>query len=133
MCKWKAYQSSRVKMDLPVVNHEDYFAKIGDDHKFPINKFGEIANYLTQKKIVSKELGIINTSLKLSKSLSSNKELTYRILAQVASSVPNRVRFDKVEFKGTRNLTIQGVAASDQDILKFIDNLSKQKLVEQAS
>ena len=86
-----------------------------------------------QKKIVGKELGIINTSLKLSKSLSSNKELTYRILAQVASSVPNRVRFDKVEFKGTRNLTIQGVAASDQDILKFIDNLSKQKLVEQAS
>ena len=25
------------------------------------------------------------------------------------------------------------MAASDQDILKFIDNLSKQKLVEQAS
>jgi hypothetical protein len=23
-------------MDLPVVNHKDYFAKIGDDHKFPI-------------------------------------------------------------------------------------------------
>ena len=93
----------------------------------------EHSKIVTQKKIVSKELGIINTSLKLSKSLSSNKELTYRILAQVASSVPNRVRFDKVEFKGTRNLTIQGVAASDQDILKFIDNLSKQKLVEQAS
>ena len=54
MCKWKAYQSSRVKMDLPVVNHKDYFAKIGDDHKFPINKFGELANYLTQNKIVSK-------------------------------------------------------------------------------
>ena len=41
-------------MDLPVVNHEDYFAKIGDDHKFPINKFGEIANYLIRKKIVKK-------------------------------------------------------------------------------
>ena len=39
-------------MDLPVVNHEDYFAKIGDDHKFPINKFGELANYLIEKKIV---------------------------------------------------------------------------------
>ena len=39
-------------MDLPVINHEDYFAKIGDDHKFPINKFGELANYLTLKKIV---------------------------------------------------------------------------------
>ena len=41
-------------MDLPVVNHEDYFAKIGDDHKFPIKKFGELANYLLKKKIVTK-------------------------------------------------------------------------------
>ena len=86
-----------------------------------------------EKKIVSKELGLINTSLKLSKSLSSNKELTYRILAQVASSVPNRVRFDKVDYDGSRNLIVQGVAASDQDILKFIDNLGKQNLIEQAS
>ena len=41
-------------MELPVVNHEDYYAKIGDDHKFPINKFGELAKYLTQNKIVNK-------------------------------------------------------------------------------
>ncbi len=41
-------------MNLSVVNHEDYFAKIGDDHKFPINKFGELANYLLKKKIVDK-------------------------------------------------------------------------------
>ena len=41
-------------MDLAVVNHEDYLAKIGDDHKFPINKFGELANYLLKKKIVKK-------------------------------------------------------------------------------
>jgi acetoin utilization deacetylase AcuC-like enzyme len=41
-------------MELPVINHRDYFAKIGDDHKFPINKFGELANYLIEKKIVSK-------------------------------------------------------------------------------
>ena len=39
-------------MDLSVVNHENYFAKIGDDHKFPINKFGELANYLIINKIV---------------------------------------------------------------------------------
>ena len=41
-------------MDLSVVNHDDYFAKIGDDHKFPINKFGELAKYLIDKKIVKK-------------------------------------------------------------------------------
>ena len=88
---------------------------------------------IKQKKIVSKEFKVINTSLKLSKTLKSNKELTYRILAQVASSVPNRVKFDQVEFNGSNRLTIQGLASTDQDILKFIENLSKQKLVEQAS
>ena len=41
-------------MDLPVVNHEDYVAKIGDDHKFPINKFGELAKYLIKNNIVKK-------------------------------------------------------------------------------
>ena len=41
-------------MDLSVVNHKDYFAKIGDDHKFPINKFQELANYLIKIKIVKK-------------------------------------------------------------------------------
>jgi acetoin utilization deacetylase AcuC-like enzyme len=39
-------------MDLPVINHEDYFAKIGDDHKFPINKFSELSKYLIDQKIV---------------------------------------------------------------------------------
>jgi acetoin utilization deacetylase AcuC-like enzyme len=41
-------------MELSVVNHQNYFAKIGDDHKFPINKFGELANYLIKEKIVKK-------------------------------------------------------------------------------
>ena len=39
-------------MELPVVNHKDYVAKIGDDHKFPINKFGELAKYLIDQKVV---------------------------------------------------------------------------------
>ena len=86
-----------------------------------------------QKKDVKKELSVIETSLKLSNSLKSNKELTYRVLAQIASSVPTRVKFDKVDFNGSDRITIQGIAASDQDILKFIENLGKQKLIEQAS
>ena len=39
-------------MELSAVYHEDYLAKIGDDHKFPINKFGELAKHLIKKKIV---------------------------------------------------------------------------------
>ena len=41
-------------MQLPVVNHSDYFAKINDDNKFPIKKFGALANYLLEKKVVNK-------------------------------------------------------------------------------
>jgi len=41
-------------MELPVVNHKDYFAKIGDDHKFPINKFSDLADYLIEKDVVKK-------------------------------------------------------------------------------
>ena len=81
----------------------------------------------------TKELSKMTTTLKLSNSLKSNKDLSYRILAQIASSVPKRVRFDSVDYNGKSLVTIQGVAASDQDILKFIENLGKQKLVEQAS
>ena len=39
-------------MKLPIINHKDYFAKIGDDHRFPINKFGDLADYLLKKKLV---------------------------------------------------------------------------------
>ena len=41
-------------MELPVVNHSDYVAKIKDDNKFPIKKFGELAKYLLENKVVKK-------------------------------------------------------------------------------
>ena len=71
--------------------------------------------------------------MRLSNSLKSNKDISYRILALIAASVPKRVRFDKVDYNGKTKVTIQGVAASDQDILKFIKNLSGKKYIKQAS
>ena len=41
-------------MKLPVVNHPDYVAKINDDNKFPIKKFGALADYLLNENIVEK-------------------------------------------------------------------------------
>tara|TARA_B100000963_G_scaffold114503_1_gene99743 strand:+ start:1588 stop:3963 length:2376 start_codon:yes stop_codon:yes gene_type:complete len=87
----------------------------------------------TELKSTTKELKMMQTTLKLSNSLKSNKVLSYRVLAQIASSVPTRLRFDQVDYNGGFLLTIQGVAASDQDILKFIENLGKQDLIDQAS
>ena len=41
-------------MELPVVNHPDYVAKINDDNKFPIQKFGALAEYLLKTGVVKK-------------------------------------------------------------------------------
>ena len=39
-------------MELPVVNHPDYVAKINEDNKFPIKKFGALAEHLLKFGIV---------------------------------------------------------------------------------
>ena len=39
-------------MELPVVNHPDYVAKINDDNKFPIQKFGALAEHLLKVEVV---------------------------------------------------------------------------------
>ena len=41
-------------MELPVVNHPDYVAKINDDNKFPIQKFGALAEHLLNFGVVKK-------------------------------------------------------------------------------
>jgi type IV pilus assembly protein PilN len=86
-----------------------------------------------EKNKVAKDLGKINKSLKLSRSIFSNKTISFRVLAQVASSVPKRVRFKSVEYNGSDLVIIEGEAYSDQDILKLIDNLNSKKLISQAT
>ena len=41
-------------MELPIINHPDYVAKINDDNKFPIKKFGALANHLLREGVVKK-------------------------------------------------------------------------------
>ena len=80
-----------------------------------------------------KEKAVIDKSLELSNSIKSNKVLNFRILAQIASAVPKRVRFSKIDFNGSNLVVIEGSASSDQDILKLISNLKNKKLIKQAS
>ena len=86
---------------------------------------------LTSK--LSKDLNKLNKSLDLSKSIKSNKKISFRVLAQIASAVPKRVRFLKIDYNGVDKIMIEGLAASDQDILKLISNLGNKKLISQAS
>ena len=43
-------------MELPVVNHPDYVAKINDDNKFPIQKFGALAERLIKVDVVKNSI-----------------------------------------------------------------------------
>ena len=51
-------------MELPIINHPDYVAKINDDNKFPIKKFGALANYLLKEGVVKNFIYLKNVLLK---------------------------------------------------------------------
>ena len=80
-----------------------------------------------------KEKKKMDKALELSQSIKSNKTLSFRVLAQIASAVPKRVKFSSIDYNGTDLIVIEGVAFSDQDILKLISNLNNKKLISQAS
>ncbi len=95
-------------MDLPVVNHQDYFAKIGDDHKFPINKFGELANYLIKKKIVKKfykPYPCSEETLKRAHSEKYIKDIKNKTLDQI---VVKKIGFPLIDSVVQRSLTATG-------------------------
>ena len=87
---------------------------------------------LEKNKLV-KQMGLLNKSLQLSSSIKSNKTINFRVLAQIASAVPKRVKFEKLEYNGSNKVIIEGFAYSDQDILKLINNLNLKSLISQAS
>ena len=102
-----------------------------------ISDYDQIVQTHELKKLevekLSKDLNKLNKSLDLSKSIKSNKKISFRVLAQIASAVPKRVRFLKIDYNGVDKIMIEGLAASDQDILKLISNLGNKKLISQAS
>ncbi len=85
-----------------------------------------------EKNKFQREVGVLIKSLKISNSIKSNKKLSFRALAQIASAVPKRVKFNSIEYDGLDQIIIQGSASSDQDILKLISNLNNKKLIKQA-
>ena len=86
-----------------------------------------------EKEKYAKEIAIILKSLDLSSSIKSNKKINFRVLAQIASAVPKRVKFKSIEYNGADLVIIEGSANSDQDILKLISNLNNKKLISNAS
>ena len=65
-------------MELPIINHHDYEAQLNDDNKFPIKKFGELAKYLLNEKVVDKFYKPIPCSIETLKHAHS-EEYIYKI------------------------------------------------------
>ena len=72
-------------------------------------------------------------ALKLGDMVNSNQTGSYRALAQITRSVPQRVQFTDLNFNGNKEIIISGLAFSDQDIINFISNLNGKDLIDQAS
>ncbi len=87
----------------------------------------------SERNKILKEKKLMDKALELSQSIKSNKTVSFRVLAQIASAVPKRVKFSSIDYNGSDLIVIEGVAFSDQDILKLISNLNNKKLISQAS
>ena len=82
---------------------------------------------------LTKQLNDMQKALRLGSLVNSNQIISYKALAQITRSVPQRVQFTTLNFNGKTEVIISGLAFSDQDIINFIANLNKKDLVEQAS
>ncbi len=95
-------------MYLPVVNHRDYFAKIGDDHKFPVNKFSELANYLIKNKIVEKFHEPYECSEKTLKRVHSERYIKHIKNKTLDKSAIKKIGFPLVDSVVRRSLVATG-------------------------
>ena len=86
-----------------------------------------------QHSKLKKQSNDMRGALRLGKLVNSNQTISYRALAQVTRSVPQRVQFKTLDFNGSDQIIITGLAFSDEDIINFINNLNDKELVELAS
>jgi acetoin utilization deacetylase AcuC-like enzyme len=95
-------------MKLPVINHEDYFAKIGDGHKFPINKFGELAKYLVEKKIINQFHKPYPCSIKTLKGAHSQTYISNILNKSLDQNGVKKIGFPLVDSVVKRSLVATG-------------------------
>ena len=94
---------------------------------------GEFDRVNSRYSKLMKQKNEMQSALKLGKLVNSNQIHSYRALAQITRSVPVRVQFKKLEFDGSQNISIDGLAFSHADITNFINNLNEKSLIEQAN
>ncbi|MDC1170517.1 histone deacetylase, partial [Candidatus Pelagibacter sp.] len=83
-------------------------AKIGDDHKFPINKFGELANYLLKKKIINHFHKPYSCSVKTLKGAHSQTYINNIINKSLDQNGVKKIGFPLVDSVIKRSLVATG-------------------------
>ena len=83
--------------------------------------------------IKSNKLTAMEASLKIGQNLNSNQVQSYRAMAQVARSVPARVKFIKIEYDGANQILIEGLAFENGDVNNFNKNLNQKSLIKLAT
>ena len=73
------------------------------------------------------------STLKASKSISSNQKEMYAVLMQLNGAIPDGVWLDKIQYNGNAKIDIDGKSISDQNILEFIEQLTATKAIERAT
>tara|TARA_B110001454_G_scaffold129940_1_gene121127 strand:- start:785 stop:2857 length:2073 start_codon:yes stop_codon:yes gene_type:complete len=119
-----------------------YFVLIGySTTQYYFNKekllaFGEIkGNYervSARFNIKEKKFAKMDASLKIGQNLNSNQAQSYRAMAQVARSVPGRVKPTKIEYNGENQMLIEGLAYENGDVNIFNKNLNNKSLIKLA-
>ena len=79
------------------------------------------------------KLNEMQASLQIGANIASNQGQSYRALAQVARSVPGRVKFSKIEYDGENQILIEGLAFENGDVNNFNKNLNKKSLIKLAT
>ena len=79
------------------------------------------------------KLNEMQASLQIGANIASNQAQSYRALAQVARSVPGRVKFSKIEYDGENQILVEGLAFENGDVNNFNKNLNKKSLIKLAT
>lgn len=73
-------------------------------------------------------------TLKASENMTSNQEFMHSVLIGINNSIPNQyLKLSKINFDDLDGVMVYGITTSDNNILSFIDNLSKVSVIEKAS
>ena len=82
--------------------------------------------------IKNNKLTEMKASLEIGQNLNSNQVQSYRAMAQVARSVPGRVKPTKIEYDGASQMLIEGLAYENDDVTNFNKNLNQKSLIKLA-